>query len=120
MKENLVIRALGLPLGGGASVTVDEHGWYTARGPVSGLRGLPDATAAPLVEIDLTSIRERLGDSVYRAAKETGLSHGQITRLEDGHGVAWTAMRSVARYYELSIGELCEWIVEQVESRDGN
>lgn len=120
MTEDQIAKTLHLPRGGGVSVAVDEHGWYTIRGPISGLSGRPLAPAAGGVPPGgLTAIREARGDSVYRAAKGTNMSHGQITRLEEGRGVAWASMRAVASYYGVSVGELCEWIVRTTEARDG-
>lgn len=118
MTEDQITNILQLPRGGGVSVTVDEHGWYTVRGPVAGLRGRrpPDASEG-VPAGGLAALREARGDSVYRAAKATNLSHGQITRLEEGRGVAWTSMRSVSRYYGVGVGDLCEWIVAKTEAR---
>lgn len=118
MTEDQIAKTLQLPIGGGVSVTIDKHNWYTIRGPVAGLRGRPPTPATGGVPPGgLAEIREARGDSLYRAAKETNLSHGQIKRVEDGHGVAWTSMREVAAYYEVSVGEMCEWIASTAEAR---
>ena len=121
MTEDQIAKTLQLPRGGGVSVTIDEHDWYTIRGPVAGLRGRTAAPATGGVPSGgLSAIREARGDSVYRAAKETNLSHGQITRLEEGRGVAWNSMRAVAAYYDVSVGEMCEWIARTAEARDAD
>ena len=121
MTEDQIAKTLQLPRGGGVSVTIDEHDWYTIRGPVAGLRGRTAAPATGGVPSGgLASIREARGDSVYRAAKETNLSHGQITRLEEGRGVAWSSMRAVAAYHGVSVGEMCEWIAQTAEARSGD
>lgn len=121
MNEDQIAKILQLPLGGGVSVAIDRHGWYTIRGPVAGLLGRPPAPATGGVPPGgLAALREARGHSVYRAAKETNLSHGQITRIEDGRGVAWSSMRAVAAYYGVTIGEMCEWIAAQQEAQHGD
>lgn len=118
MQAGDIIRLLDLSLAGGLNVEVDVHRWFTIRGPLTSLpRGRPAAAEAVVgvPEGGLAQIREGRGESRYKAAKVSGLTYHQVTRLEEGKGVAWAAMRGVADYYGVSIGTLCEWLVSQAE-----
>lgn len=108
-----VLGKLGLTNGHGLSCELDQHGWFTLRGPVSSLAVRDDKRVPPG---GIVQLREQMGHSRYVAARTLGVTSSQLARMESGDGaLRWNLLRRAAEYYGVSVGALCEWIVEQVE-----